>query len=74
MSSDAPHKDTVDPEAWAIVDGKLGCSCECNPRFGPAAFDILYKYADGEKIPPMIINPDRFFDASNAKEALPTAF
>jgi hypothetical protein len=23
VSSDAPHKDTVDPEAWAIVDGKL---------------------------------------------------
>jgi enamine deaminase RidA (YjgF/YER057c/UK114 family) len=23
MSADAPHKDTVDPEAWAIVDGKL---------------------------------------------------
>jgi ribose transport system substrate-binding protein len=37
-------------------------------------FDILYKYAHGEKIPPMIINPDRFFDASNAKEVLPTAF
>jgi ABC-type sugar transport system substrate-binding protein len=58
----------------AIVDGKLGCSCECNPRFGPAAFDILYKYANGDAIPPMIINPDRFFDASNAKEVLPTAF
>src|SRR5580658_340145 len=55
----------------AIVDGKLGCSCECNPRFGPAAFDILYKYANGDAIPPMIINPDRFFDASNAKEVLP---
>jgi galactofuranose transport system substrate-binding protein len=58
----------------AIIDGKLGCSCECNPRFGPSAFDILYKYASGDKIPPMIINPDRFFDASNAKEVLPTAF
>ena len=58
----------------AIVDGKLGCSCECNPRFGPAAFDILYKYANGDKIPPMIINPDNFYDASNAKEALPNAY
>ena len=54
----------------AIIDGKMGCSCECNPRFGPAAFDILYKYAAGEKIPPMIINPDHFYDASNAKEFL----
>jgi galactofuranose transport system substrate-binding protein len=58
----------------AIVDGKLGCSCECNPRFGPAAFKILYDYANGEKIPPMIINPDNFYDASNAKEALPNAY
>ena len=33
-----------------------------------------YKYANGETIPPMIINPDHFFDASNAKEALPTAY
>ena len=58
----------------AIVDGKLGCSCECNPRFGPAAFDILYKYAAGETIPPSIINPDHFYDASNAAAALPTAY
>ena len=58
----------------AIVDGKLGCSCECNPRFGPAAFDILYKYAAGETIPPKIINPDHFYDASNAAAALPTAY
>ena len=41
----------------AIADGKLGCSCECNPRFGPAAFDILYKYAAGETIPPLDHQP-----------------
>ncbi len=29
---------------------------------------------NGEKIPPMIINPDHFYDASNAKEMLATAF
>ena len=58
----------------AIADGKLGCSCECNPRFGPAAFDILYKYAAGETIPSLIINPDHFYDASNAAAALPTAY
>ena len=58
----------------AIADGKLGCSCECNPRFGPAAFDIMYKYAAGEKIPPIIINPDNFYDSSNAKESLAGAY
>ena len=54
----------------AIIDGKLGCSCECNPKFGPAAFDILYKYAGGETIPPQIINPDHFYDASNAAASI----
>ena len=34
----------------------------------------MYTYADGEKIPPIIINPDHFFDASNAKEMLPNAY
>jgi ribose transport system substrate-binding protein len=58
----------------AIIDGKLGCSCECSPFFGPAAFSTMRKYAAGEKIPPMIINQDRFYDASNAKEMLATAF
>ncbi len=58
----------------AIIDGKLGATCQCNPRFGPAAFDIMYKYAAGEKIPPLIINPDKFYDATNAKEELANAF
>lgn len=58
----------------AIIDGKLGCTCECSPRFGPAAFDTMKRYAAGEKIPPVIINKDRFFDVSNAKEMIATAF
>ena len=77
----APGKDilvvSIDGEkdaVQAIIDGKLGATCECSPRFGPKAFDIMYQYAAGEKIPPNIINPDRFFDASNAKEMLATAF
>src|SRR5215211_2331209 len=47
--------------AQAIVDGKLGATVECNPKFGPKAFDTLEAYARGEQIPPKIINPDRFF-------------
>ncbi len=58
----------------AIIDGKLGCSCECNPKFGPAAFDILYKYAGGETIPPQIINPDHFYDASNAAASIANSY
>ena len=76
-----PNKDilivSIDGEkdaVQAIIDGKLGATCECNPRFGPASFDIMFKYANGDKIPPIIVNPDRFFDASNAKEMLASAF
>lgn len=58
----------------AILDGKLGCTCECSPFFGPVAFETMKKYAAGETIPPSIVNQDRFYDASNAKEMLATAF
>jgi ribose transport system substrate-binding protein len=54
----------------AIIDGKLGASVECNPRFGPSAFDTLEKYAKGEQIPTKIINPDNFYDANNAKDSI----
>jgi ribose transport system substrate-binding protein len=58
----------------AIIDGKLGASVECNPRFGPKAFETLEKYAAGEQIPPKIINPDKFFDANNAKDEIANAY
>lgn len=57
-----------------IVDGKIAACVECNPRFGPKAFDTAVAYANGETIPPMIINPDQFYDASNAAELLDTAY
>lgn len=58
----------------AIVDGKLGASCECNPRFGPKAFEVMKQYADGQQIPAYIKNVDNFYDSSNAAQALPTAY
>lgn len=58
----------------AIIAGKMGATCECNPRFGPGAFAIMARYANGEKLPPFIKNEDRFFDATNAKEFVDTAF
>ena len=57
-----------------IIDGKMGATVECNPRFGPKAFETLEKYAAGEKIPPTIINPDKFFDSSNAKQEIANAY
>jgi ABC-type sugar transport system substrate-binding protein len=58
----------------AIVDGELGASVECNPRFGPKAAETTLAYAGGQTIPPKIINPDKFFDESNAQENLAAAY
>jgi galactofuranose transport system substrate-binding protein len=58
----------------AIIDRTLAATCECNPRFGPKAFKTMRDYAAGEKIPPYIKNTDNFYDASNAKQVLASAF
>lgn len=58
----------------AIIDGKMGATVECSPFFGPVAYDTLVQYADGQEIPPKIINEDRFFDSSNAAELISGAY
>jgi galactofuranose transport system substrate-binding protein len=57
-----------------IIDGKVGACCECNPRFGPKAFDTAVAYGAGEVIPAKLINPDNFYDATNAAEMIATAY
>jgi ABC-type sugar transport system substrate-binding protein len=52
----------------AIMRGEMNATVECNPRFGPIAFDTLEKYLRGESVPAKIIIEDRFFDASNAAQ------
>jgi galactofuranose transport system substrate-binding protein len=52
----------------AIIAGELGATVECNPRFGPSAFDVVEKLEKGEKVPTSIVNPDRFFDKDNAEK------
>lgn len=58
----------------AIIDGKLGATVECNPRFGPKAFETMMRYAKGEPIEPWVRNEDKFFDASNAKVEIANAY
>lgn len=58
----------------AIMAGDMNVTVECNPRFGPIAFDTYEKYLRGEPIPPKIINQDRFFDSSNAAQFVNEAF
>ena len=54
----------------AIIDGKMGATVECNPRFGPAAYAAAIAYSKGEKIPPVMTNKDNFYDASNAAASI----
>jgi ribose transport system substrate-binding protein len=58
----------------AIDRGELGATVECNPRFGPLAFDTIDKFRKGEKLPPKIIVTDRFFDKANAKQSIADAY
>ena len=58
----------------AIIAGDMNVTVECNPRFGPIAFDTYEKFLRGEPIPPKIIVPDRFFDASNAAQFVGEAY
>jgi ABC-type sugar transport system substrate-binding protein len=58
----------------AIGQGTMNVSVECNPRFGPIAFDTLEKYLNGEKVSTKIIVPDRFFDQSNAQQFVNEAY
>ena len=58
----------------AIVRGDMGATVECNPRFGPLAFETIEKFRKGETLPPKLIVPDRFFDRSNAKQSIAGAY
>ncbi|MGA2381579.1 MAG: ABC transporter substrate-binding protein [Spirochaetia bacterium] len=58
----------------AIVAGELGASIECNPRFGPKAFDVIEALRRGEEIPESIVIPDHFFDKQDALEYIDKAF
>jgi ribose transport system substrate-binding protein len=58
----------------AIIDGKMLATVECNPKFGPKAFEVLTRYAKGETIPPKVINEDRFFDKANAAQLISEAY
>lgn len=58
----------------AVVDGKIAAVVECNPRFGPKAFETMMRYANAETIEPKLINEDKFYDPSNAAAELANAY
>lgn len=58
----------------AIVDGTLGATVECNPRFGPAIFDAIHAYGDGDAVEAKQVNKDSFYDITNAAAELANAY
>ena len=58
----------------AVVDGKIAAVVECNPRFGPKAFETMARYAKGETIEPWVKNVDKFYDPSNAAAEVANAY
>jgi ABC-type sugar transport system substrate-binding protein len=64
--------DAVREGVQAVVAGKINCTVECNPLFGPKVYDTVAKVLAGEKVPRKSYNKDELFDATNAATALPT--
>ena len=64
--------DAVREAVQAVANGRINCTVECNPLFGPSVFDTVTKVLAGEKVPKKIINHDELFDATNAAAALPS--
>ena len=60
--------------AQAVADGKIAVLVECNPHFGPKAFQAIADYAAGQTIPPRIVNTDRLFTKENIASYMPEAF
>jgi len=56
----------------AVADGKINCTVECNPLFGPKIFDTIEKIRKGESVPRKMFNKDELFDATNAAVAVPS--
>ena len=60
--------------AQAVADGKIAVLVECNPHFGPKAFQAIVDYADGKEIPLWVVNTDRTFTKDNIQSYMPEAF
>ncbi len=64
--------DAIKEAVAAVAAGKLACTVECNPLFGPKVYDTIARILAGETVPKVAYNVDEVFDATNAPAALPT--
>ena len=58
--------DAIKEAVQAVVDGKINCTVECNPLFGPKVYDTVAKIIAGETVPKKAFNKDELFDSTNA--------
>ena len=58
--------DAIKEAVQAVVDGKINCTVECNPLFGPKVYDTVAKLLAGEDVPKKAFNKDELFDSTNA--------
>lgn len=64
--------DAIGEAVKAVAEGRLNCTVECSPLFGPKVYDTVAKILAGEKVPKKMYNQDELFDITNAAKALPT--
>ena len=64
--------DAIKEAIQAVVDGKINCTVECNPLFGPKIYGTIEKILKKETVEKQMYNKDELFDATNAAAALPT--
>jgi galactofuranose transport system substrate-binding protein len=64
--------DAMRAAVQAVAEGKLNCTIECNPLFGPIVYDAVAKVLAGEKLAKRMINKDELIDGTNAAKLLPT--
>lgn len=64
--------DAIKEAVQAVVAGRISCTVECNPLFGPKVYDTIARILKGESVPKVSYNVDEVFDATNAANALPT--
>jgi len=62
--------DAIKEAIQAVIDGKINCTVECNPLFGPKVYDLVAKIVAGEKVPRVQYNKDELFDSTNAAAAI----
>lgn len=62
--------DAIKEAIQAVIDGKINCTVECNPLFGPKVYDTVAKLLAGEKMPKKLFNKDELFDRNNAAKVI----